>query len=79
MLSVSSSVPTPQPAPSYILRGHIAQLSILTFALDGRSLYSGLVLLLARSGTTDLMQRRGRLGGSLELEDVPTHPLLESA
>ncbi|ORY77635.1 WD40-repeat-containing domain protein [Leucosporidium creatinivorum] len=44
MLPIASTSQTPysqQPAPSYILRGHTAQISVLQFSSNGRWLYSG--------------------------------------
>ena len=32
---------TTSPSPAYILRGHTAQISVLAFSLDARTLYSG--------------------------------------
>lgn len=46
MLPIASTSQTPysqQPAPSYILRGHTAQISVLQFSSNGRWLYSGSV------------------------------------
>lgn len=37
------------PSPSYILRGHTAQISVLAFSLDAKTLYSGSVHLSVRS------------------------------
>lgn len=42
MASTSKAIAyAPQPTPAYILRGHTAQISIVQFSADGRTLYSG--------------------------------------